>query len=79
MLYAKHSSRGLATLASGSTEMPQDLTSGFLLGYIQSRIGAATALHTVDYERRSDGSTLDGSVTDGTRQLSNWGRRRDRL
>lgn len=47
----------------GSTEIPQDLASGFLLGCIQSRIGAATALYIVDYERKSDGNTLDGSVT----------------
>jgi hypothetical protein len=48
-------------------EMPQDLASGFLLGCIQSRIGAATALYIIDYEQRSDGNTLGGSVTHGTR------------
>jgi len=59
--------------------MPQDLTSGFLLGYIQSPPGATTVLHTVDYKRRSGGNTLDGWVTDGTLQWSNWDGGQDHL
>ena len=56
----------------GGEKMPENLTSGFLLGQIQSLPGAVTDLHTVDYKRRSDGNTLDSWGTNGTQQQSKW-------
>lgn len=64
---------------AGGEEMPQNLASGFLLGQIQTLLGATTELHTVDYKRGSDGNVLDGWVTNDTQQWSRWDGRQDHL
>jgi len=59
--------------------MLQNLASGFLLGQIQTLLGAATDLPTVDYKRGSDGNVLDGWVTNDKQQWSRWAGRQDHL
>ena len=56
----------------GGEKMPENLTSGFLLGHIRGLPGAVTNLHTVDYKRRSDGNMLGSWGTNGTQQQSKW-------